>query len=153
MMQADQLAARSTMRRRMTLSQYVLRRNGVPLGARRSFRNMVYRSFGAESFAVFWKYWNPIWGYYLGRYVYSPIKKVVPTSLAVIGTFVVSGAIQDVVISAVTGSIYVLFTPWFLLLGIGSQIPINVARRSWWHRATVNLSYVVVCFIGAQLLL
>ncbi|MCB0198341.1 MAG: hypothetical protein KDJ65_40755, partial [Anaerolineae bacterium] len=46
-----------------TLRQYVALRNGVPLGDGRSLRHMLRRSFGAASFAGFWQYWNPIWGY------------------------------------------------------------------------------------------
>jgi hypothetical protein len=56
----------------LTLSQYVHRRNGVPLGDAKSLPNMLHRSFGAASFAAFWQYWNPIWGYGLGKYVYTP---------------------------------------------------------------------------------
>lgn len=48
--------------RTTTLSEYVERRNGVPLGARGSLANMLRRSLGARSFAGFWRYWSPIWG-------------------------------------------------------------------------------------------
>ena len=60
-------------RQRLSLAQYVLRRNGVPLGAPHSLQNMLYRSFGAGTYAGFWQYWNPIWGYGLGKYVYAPL--------------------------------------------------------------------------------
>ena len=26
--------------------------------------------FGVGSFGMFWSYWNPIWGYYLGRFIF-----------------------------------------------------------------------------------
>jgi len=45
----------------MTLSKYVLKRNGVPLGAKGSLLKNLENSFGAESNVLFWKYWNPIW--------------------------------------------------------------------------------------------
>jgi len=61
-------------KRKLTLAQYVRRRNGVPLGASGSLRNMFYRSLGAGSIAGFWRYWNPVFGYYLGRYIYAPLK-------------------------------------------------------------------------------
>jgi len=68
----------------LTLVQYVERRNGVPLGDSNSLRNMLQRSFGAASFAGFWQYWNPIWGYGLGKYVYSPLRRVLPAVIALI---------------------------------------------------------------------
>ncbi len=55
------------MPRDLSLADYVQRRNGVALGARRSMRNMLWRSLGAGSFAKFWHYWNPIWGLLLGQ--------------------------------------------------------------------------------------
>ncbi len=42
-----------TMRSTLSLSQYVKKRNGVPLGASHSIRNMLSRSFGAKSFPIF----------------------------------------------------------------------------------------------------
>jgi hypothetical protein len=54
--------------RQLTMGQYILRRNGVPAGASGGLRNMLQRSFGARSFAVFWQYWNPVFGYILGRF-------------------------------------------------------------------------------------
>jgi hypothetical protein len=58
--------------KKLTLSEYVKHRNGLPLGASGSLQNMLIRSFGAGTFARFWQYWNPIWGYALGRYIYAP---------------------------------------------------------------------------------
>lgn len=71
----------------LSLGQYVRRRNGVPMGASGSFRGMMVRAFGAASFAGFWRYWNPIFGYYLGRYIYTPASRVVPRPLALVVTF------------------------------------------------------------------
>ena len=71
-------------RKKLTLSEYVRRRNGVPLGAPGSLRNMLRRSFGARSFAGFWQYWNPVFGYCLGRYIFVPLKRVSPPSVALV---------------------------------------------------------------------
>ncbi len=84
-----------------TLGQYVLHRNGVALGDSKSLRNMMYRSFGAGSFGGFWQYWNPIWGYNLGKFIYSPLKRVLPRAFAVIVTFAISGAVHDLATMAV----------------------------------------------------
>lgn len=53
------------MRRTISLSEYVKKRNGVALGTFGSMGNMLKRSLGANSFYLFWQYWNPIWDYYL----------------------------------------------------------------------------------------
>src|SRR3546814_14946088 len=95
-----------------SLSQSILRRNGVPAGARGSLRNMFQRSLGASTFAGFWRHWNPVFGYALGRYVFAPLKRAVPSALALVATFVVCGAIHDLVIMAVRGAPAFLFTPW-----------------------------------------
>ena len=137
-------------KRGLTLSRYIRRRNGVPAGARGSLRNMLYRSLGAPTFAGFWRHWNPVFGYALGRYVFAPLKRVVPSELALVATFVVCGAIHDLVTMAARGAPAFLFTPWFFLLGIGVLLGhtfgLNLSDKSWSVRAAVNLGYVSVCW-------
>ena len=132
----------------LTLAQYVERRNGVPLGDSNSLRNMLQRSFGATSFAGFWQYWNPIWGYGLGKYVYSPLQRVLPAVLALIMTFVISGGIHDLVTMALRRSVTFLFTPWFFVLGVGVMVGrvagMDLSSRSWGIRASINLAYLVI---------
>ena len=103
----------------LTLSQYIHRRNGVPLGDAKSLPNMLHRSFGAASFAAFWQYWNPIWGYGLGKYVYTPWRRILPPAVAFIVTFTISGSIHDLATTVVSRSFAFLFTPWFFLSGMG----------------------------------
>lgn len=130
----------------MTLAEYVHRRNGTPLGGAGSIRNMLSRSFGAASFAAFWRHWNPIWGYGLQRFVHQPLRRLVPPAIAVLATFVVSGALHDGVATLVRGSTTLVMTPWFLLLGIGAlagrRLGMDLSRwpRPW--RATVHLAYL-----------
>jgi hypothetical protein len=134
---------------RLTLAQYVRRRNGVPLGNSGSLRNMLIRSFGAGSFGRFWQYWNPIFGYGLGKYVYSPLRRFLPPALALVMTFVVSGGIHDLVTMAIRGSAAFLFTPWFFLLGagvvIGRGLAVDFSEQPWLVRAAINLTYLLVC--------
>ena len=133
----------------VTLGQYVYLRNGVPLGASGSLRNMLHRSFGAPSFAKFWQYWNPIWGYGLGKYVYSPLGRVLPPAAALIMTFVISGGLHDLATMAVRRSGAFFFTPWFFLLGVGvvlgRAVKMDMSSRPWSMRAGINLIYIVVC--------
>ena len=102
----------------VTLSEYVEKRNGVPLGARGSLTRMLHGSLGAATSAGFWRYWNPIWGYYLSRYVNVPLRTIMPAAPAAIATFAVSGAIHDAAAYVVTGSLTFLFAPWFAVLGL-----------------------------------
>ena len=131
-----------------TLSEFVEQRNGVPLGDSRSLRNMLQRSFGATSFARFWQYWNPIWGYGLGKYVYVPLKRVLPAALAVIMTFVVSGLIHDLVTMALRRSVTFFFTPWFFVLGIGvvvgRAVGMDLSNLPWGARVCINLTYLII---------
>jgi len=144
------------MKRKLTLRQYVKRRNGVPLGAAGSLSNMLHRSFGAGSFSGFWRYWNPIWGYYLGTLFFSPLKKWFPTSIALIITFIISGAIHDLAVLAVTQKPSILITYWFFLMGIcvavSDQLGISYRGLSRLGRALVNITYISICFIIALVL-
>jgi hypothetical protein len=132
----------------LTLAPYVHRRNGVPLGDSSSLRNMLIRSFGVGTFGRFWQYWNPIFGYGLGKYVYSRLPRFLLPALALIMTFVVSGGIHDLVTMAVRRSGAFLFTPWFFLLGAGvvggRGLKMDFSERRWSVRAGINLTYIVV---------
>jgi len=61
--QQEARANRQQQRQRISFARYIHRRNGVPLGSSGSLRNMLRRSLGAGSFAGFWQYWIPVWGY------------------------------------------------------------------------------------------
>ena len=143
------MSHRKRHRRKLTLSEYIRRRNGVPVGAPRSLRNMLHRSLGAGSFAVFWRHWNPIFGYYLGVYAYSPLRGVLPRAMALVLTFVLCGALHDLVTMAVRGSVTFLFTPWFFLLGLGvvfgRSVDMDFSTHPWVIRAGINLTYIFAC--------
>src|SRR3546814_14175086 len=116
----DTIAANGRMREReLTLSQYILRRNGVPAGARGSLRNMFQRSLGASTFAGFWRHWNPVFCYALGRYVFAPLMRAVPSALALVATFVVCGSIHALVIIALLWAPIFIFPHWFFFLVFG----------------------------------
>ena len=136
------------MKSKLSLAQYVKKRNGVPLGASDSMKNMLSRSFGASSFPVFWQYWNPIWGYYLSRNVMRPVANFLPISLATFITFLVSGALHDIAVSIIKWKTILFFTPWFGLMGlmvIGSKgAGISYGHVSWPVRALINASFILI---------
>ena len=132
----------------VSLAQYVRKRNGVPLGASGSMRNMLFRAFGARSFQVFWRHWNPIWGYYLSRDIMRPLANFLPISLATLVTFLVSGALHDIAVSIIKWKIVLFFTPWFGLMGllviVSKAVGISFGQFSWIARAIINASLVFV---------
>ena len=136
------------MKSKLSLAQYVKKRNAVPLGASDSMKNMLSRSFGASSFPVFWRYWNPIWGYYLSRNVMRPVANFLPISLATFITFLVSGALHDIAVSIIKWKAILFFTPWFGLMGlmaIGSKgVGISYGHVSWPVRALINASFIFI---------
>ncbi len=142
-------------KREITLSAYVRQRNGVALGAPGSLRNMLHRSLGAGSFGGFWRYWNPIWGYGLGKYVFAPLKTALPPALALVATFVVSGALHDLATMLVSRSAAFLFTPWFFFAGLGvllgRAVRMDLSRNAWPVRAAVNLVYLTASLAIALL--
>jgi len=141
----------------ISLQTYVRRRNGVPLGSPDSLKNMLTRSLGAGSFDAFWQYWNPIWGYYLSRYVMKPVNNVAPSWLAILCTFLVSGLLHDIAISLVKWEVTWLFTPWFgflsLLVIAGKVNLIRYDSIAWPGRALINSSQVVAGFMLTRYLL
>jgi hypothetical protein len=147
--EADNARYRERPWQTLTLAQYVLLRNGVPLGHGQSLRNMLQRSLGAASFAAFWQYWNPIWGYGLGKYVYAPLRRVLPAVAAFLLTFIISGGIHDLVTMAISRYVAFFFTPWFFLLAVGAVIGrvigMDLADRPWGVRAGINLTYLLFC--------
>ena len=94
-----------------------------------------------------------MFGYFLGRYVFVPLKSAVPSALALIATFVVCGAIHDLVAVAVRGSTVFFFTPWFFFLSVGvllGQISgLDLSAKPWSVRAAVNISYALACLVIA----
>ena len=65
------------------------------LTARVQAVNFLARPFGADSFAGFWRYWNPVWSYYLAYFCYRPLRNRLPRPLAAFLTFVACGFVHD----------------------------------------------------------
>lgn len=135
----------------MTLTEYVHKRNGVTIGSSKSLRNNLYRSLGAKNFSTFWNYWNPIFGYYLGKFIFKPLKKILPIGVALLFTFIFCGMIHDVVTTIFRWKMSLFFTIWFSIMGIAVLITRyfnhNFNKRIWILRASVNLGIIGLCFL------
>ena len=131
------------------MRSYVLRR----MGHKRGFAlvtEMFHRAFTADSLANFWRYWNPVYGFYLARYVQRPLKRLVPRPLSVVLTFAFSGfVLHDMlglwpVLVFKTGVFKPPFvTSWFTLVGLlvvlTEALGVSFAARSGQQRVTIHL--------------
>lgn len=131
-----------TMRGRPTYTEYERRRLGNPETRWAGIAHTFRRSFGASSFAKFWRYWNPLFSYYLYYRCYKPLAHFLPRSLAVIVTFAVSGAIHDLFASLVTADLFVLFVPVFAVFGllvvVEEGLGSSFAGTPFWLRAAIH---------------
>jgi len=123
------------------------------MGANNSLKNMIARSLGAGKFSIFWKYWNPIWSYYLGKYIFKPLKIIFPPALSVILTFAFSGFLHDLIIMLLRWNFELLLTPWFLLMGfcvvLGDYAKIDYSKFTWIIRAFINILIILSCLLIA----
>lgn len=130
----------------MKLSNYVQKRNGVPLGHPKSMQNMLYRSLGSGTFAGFWRFWNPIWSFYLGKFIYKPFKRFLPSFLALLITFMACGFIHDVAIALIKQKFLFLLTPWFFIMGLlvvlTNVTRIKYSKFPWIVRALINTGLI-----------
>jgi len=112
---------------------------------------MLYRSLGAPSFQAFWNHWNPIWGYYLGYFIFKPLAHRLPEAAALVLTFAVSGALHDAAVSLVRMAPTVFFTPWFTLMGVvlvvSRALNLRYVSLGWPARACLNLAQLAVSFL------
>lgn len=103
---------------------------------------------------IFWQFWNPIWGFYLGKYIFKPLKLILPQALSLIITFVVCGFIHDLAIMLLKWKFNLLLTPWFLCM-VGVVILIDYAKIDyskfpWIVRAGINISIILACLFLAN---
>jgi len=137
----------------MTLGEYIQKRNGVAMGHPQSLRNNLYRSLGAKNFSSFWNYWNPVFGYYLGKKIFKPLKHFLPVTISLIATFVFCGLIHDAVSVLFRGQTVFLFSFWFLFMAIAVLISKyfkhNLSAKNWTIRALANLFIMGICLFLA----
>ncbi len=85
----------------------------------------------------------------------APLKKVFPSRISLILTFIMTGIVHDLVTMAVRQDVAFLFTPWVFFLGIGVVLGktagMDIAARSWGVRAAAQLTYLGFCLALAIL--
>lgn len=133
---------------------YERRRLGNPATQWEGIAYMFRRSFGASSFAGFWRYWNPLFSYYLSYKCYKPLVRFLPRPPAVVLTFAASGAVHDLFASLALRRIFLLFTPVFAIFGLlvvlEERLGLNVSWAPVWLRATIH-TMIIAGTIGAGL--
>ncbi len=133
----------------MNLSEYVAKRNGVPIGHPKSLRNNLQRSLGAKNFSAFWNFWNPIFGYYLGNKIFRPLKNILPVAFALVLTFIFCGFVHDLVTTLLRGKLSLFFSVWFFLMGVSvaitKYINYDLSKKVWIFRAVGNVLIIGFC--------
>lgn len=138
-------------RSRPTLTEFIEDRLGTT--PREQARNFLLRPFGAPSPAIFWRYWNPVYGWVLMYFVYRPLQRAVPRTTALVATFATCGFVgHDLIAWAVLRQIrFPFFAVAFALHGIIVVVTranaFDLSHRSLTFRCIVN-STVLACPFG-----
>lgn len=136
-----------------SLSDYIKLRLGQSV--QKQAINFLKLPFSATSFAKFWWYWNPVYGYYLYYYCYKPLASYLPRSIAVLATFVFSGVMHDIpfiLLSLFTTKRMPSFTitVMFLFLGIvvvtTEKLNMSFRKVPEICRWVIHLSNIFLCW-------
>ena len=144
----------------MSLAEYIHFRLGDENRLWPLLRANFVRSFTAPSLADFWRYWNPVYGYYLAKLIYRPLRRRLPRALCVLATFAVSGfLLHDVfswpLVTAVTRQLYVPHTTaWFLLVALlvlaGEAVALRFDRLGGVTRVLLHVAVLVTTYWAAN---
>jgi hypothetical protein len=143
-----------------TLKQFIELRLGKQTSEINMLKEMLVLSFGTNSFHEFWRYWNPVYGYYLYYKCYKPLQKYLPQYLCVILTFAASGFfLHDLPFGwwirfirfFQTGDFPLPFvTIWFSLMGVITLITrvvkVDIKEQKFIFRVMVNSICIIVPF-------
>ena len=136
---------------------YVRLRLGNAVGAGALLGEMFVRSFTAQTLQDFWRYWNPVYGYFLLKYIYGPMRRILPSSLSAILTFAFSGLfLHDIVggwfVTSLAQGILrpPMVTMWFVLLAItmllGESMGLRFSRISFVGRVGIHSGVLAATF-------
>jgi hypothetical protein len=129
-----------------TLRRYLRFRLGSRGGGTAWF-NFFIKPFGASSFAEFWRWWNPVYGYFLYYYSYRPMSRVMPRPIASFLTFVLCGFLHDLPAWVFTRRVLPPgATVTFIMFGLGAVLSetlhMNLARWPVQARIAINVAYI-----------
>jgi hypothetical protein len=137
----------------MNLTRYIELRLGRTPGDQA--RNFLGKPLGADSLAGFWRYWNPVWSYYLGYYCYKPLRSYLPRWAAAWATFVFCGLAHDlpfVAAAYASGAPHLHFTltVFFAIVGAltvgGEGLRLRFTRLPRPARWVVHLGVLFACY-------
>ncbi len=114
---------------------------------------MFSRAFGASDFTRFWRYWNPLGGYFLAYFCFAPLRRFAPRPLCLIVTFALNGLLHDLGLlwpwgAARTERLPFPFPVFTLSLATHAVI-ILVAERYRLTLANLSLRMRVACHLVA----
>jgi hypothetical protein len=136
--------------RRPTLGEYVERRLGR--GSWVQARNVFAKPFGARSFAAFWRYWNPVYGYVLYYYSYRPLRRVLPRPAAAWLTILLCGLLLHDLVGwlAARRVRFPEMTLLFALFGAGAiaseALRLDLSRYPFPVRALANAAWLLAAW-------
>ncbi len=127
----------------MTLSEYVLKRNGMPLGSQGSLFKYLEKLILVLKECAVWKY-GTSFRFYLSKNIYLPLNRHLSKSMSSIVTFGVSGALHDLAIGFVGRDGKNFLMIWFDL-GFYEHLKISEIRYgsfSFFSKAIINISSI-----------
>ncbi len=151
------------LKQQITLEQFITKRLGDQGEPLELLRRMFILSFGAASLREFWRYWNPVYGYFLNYYCYRPLRSVLPRPVCVLATFFVSGfVLHDLLFGWWIRAIRMQGLPfpfvgvWFALMGLFVVLT-NALHPNWGNcsftvRVLLNSACIVLAFLLALIL-
>jgi hypothetical protein len=137
--------------RKPTLTRYIEARLGKAPATQA--KNVLAKPFGAGSFIGFWRYWNPVYGYFLLYYSYRPLRKVLPRGLAVWLTFILCGLVLHDAVGWALGrrvrfpELTLLFAVFGLGALAGEAVRMDLSRSPVMIRAVANVAYLAVSIL------
>jgi MBOAT, membrane-bound O-acyltransferase family len=143
----------------VTLTKYIEQRLGST--ASQQAVNLLARPFGADSFAGFWRYWNPVWSYYLTYYCYRPLRDRMPRPLAVWLTFLLCGFAHDLPFVAIaflnrerraTFSLTMFFALAGGVVVVTERLRIRFAGLPTFAKWALHAAMLMACYKTALLL-
>jgi hypothetical protein len=126
-------------------------------------RRSIERAFTAPTLGAFWHYWNPVYGYFLGRYCYRPLRRRMPHAAAFVATFAISGfALHDLLFwpgqLAVGGRpAFPVVTVAFIVVALAVLVTdalrvdlrtLEAPARRWVHASCILLAFVVSILVS-----